>query len=43
MLGGPDRRTLFVIANTGSGPKMAEKSDGRIEIVRVDVPGTGLP
>ena len=43
MLGGPDRRTLFVITNTGSGPKMAERSDGRIEIVRVDVPGAGLP
>jgi len=43
MLGGPDRRTLFVITNTDSGPKMAEKSDGRIEIVRVDVPGAGLP
>jgi sugar lactone lactonase YvrE len=43
MLGGPDRRTLFVVTNTGSGPKMAEKSDGRIEIVRVDVPGAGLP
>jgi sugar lactone lactonase YvrE len=43
MLGGPDRRTLFVITNTDSGPKMAAKSDGRIEIVRVDVPGAGLP
>ena len=43
MLGGPDRRTLFVITNTGSGPKMADRSDGRIEIVRVDVPGAGLP
>ena len=43
MLGGPDRRTLFVITNTGSGPKMAAKSDGRIEFVRVDVPGAGLP
>jgi sugar lactone lactonase YvrE len=43
MLGGPDRRTLFVITNTGSGPKMAAKSDGRIEYVRVDVPGAGLP
>jgi sugar lactone lactonase YvrE len=43
MLGGPDRRTLFVITNTGSGPKMAEKSDGRIETVRVDVPGAGFP
>jgi sugar lactone lactonase YvrE len=43
MLGGPDRRTLFVLTNTGSGPAMAEKSDGRIEMVRVDVPGAGLP
>jgi len=43
MLGGPDRRTLFVITNTDSGLKMAEKTDGRIEIVRVDVPGAGLP
>ena len=43
MLGGPDRRTLFVITNTGSGPAMAEKSDGRIETIRVDVPGAGLP
>ena len=41
--GGPDRRTLFVITNTNSGPKMAEKTDGRIETVRVDVPGAGLP
>ena len=43
MLGGADRRTLFVITNTGSGPTMAEKSDGRIETIRVDVPGAGLP
>jgi sugar lactone lactonase YvrE len=43
MLGGADRKTLFVITNTGSGPKMAEKSDGRVEMVRVDVPGAGLP
>ena len=43
MLGGPDRRTLFVLTNTGSGPAMAEKTDGRIESYRVDVPGAGLP
>ena len=43
MLGGDDRRTLFVLTNTGSGPAMAEKRDGRIEAVRVDVPGAGLP
>ena len=43
MLGGPDRRTLFVLTNTGSGPAMAQKTDGRIETHRVDVPGAGLP
>ena len=43
MLGGDDRRTLFVCTNTGSGPAMAEKRDGRIEFVRVDIPGAGLP
>ena len=43
MLGGPDRRTLFLCTSTGSGPAMAEKTDGRIEIVPVDVPGAGLP
>lgn len=43
MLGGPDRRTLFVLTNTGSGPAMAKKTDGRVETVRVDVPGAGLP
>jgi len=35
MLGSPDRRTLFV-ATSGQGTD-------RIEIVRVDVPGDGLP
>ena len=43
MLGGLDRRTLFVCTNTGSGPSMAGKRDGRIEAVAVDVPGAGLP
>ncbi len=43
MLGGPDRRTLFVCTNTGSGPAMSQKRDGRIEFLRVDVPGAGLP
>ena len=43
MLGGADRRTLFVITNSGSGPATAEKREGRIEIMRVDVPGAGLP
>ena len=43
MLGGPDRRTLFICTSSGSGPAMASKRDGRIEFVRVDVPGVGLP
>jgi len=43
MLGGADRRTLFVITNTGSGPGTAERRDGRIETMRVDIPGAGLP
>jgi sugar lactone lactonase YvrE len=43
MLGGDDRRTLFICTNTGSGPAMAEKRDGRIDFLRVDVAGAGLP
>ncbi len=43
MLGGADRRTLFILTNTGSGPAMAQKKDGRIEMLQVDVPGAGLP
>jgi hypothetical protein len=43
MLGGDDRRTPFVLTNTGSGPAMADKTAGRIETYRVDVPGAGLP
>jgi sugar lactone lactonase YvrE len=43
MLGGEDRRRLFLCTSSGSGPGMAEKRDGRIEAVRVDVPGAGLP
>jgi sugar lactone lactonase YvrE len=43
MLGGDDRRTLFVCTNTGSGPTVADKTDGRVEAERVDVPGTGWP
>lgn len=43
MLGGADRRTLFVCTSTGSGPAMADKRDGATETVRVDVPGAGLP
>jgi sugar lactone lactonase YvrE len=43
MLGGKDRRTLFVITNSCSGPAAADRRDGRIETMRVDVPGAGWP
>lgn len=44
MLGGADRRTLFVCTAAHSDPAVcrAERT-GRIETVRVDVPGAGLP
>ncbi|HET58274.1 MAG TPA: hypothetical protein ENN35_07530 [Deltaproteobacteria bacterium] len=38
MLGGTDRRTLFV-CTSGAGPF----DGGRIEVVEVEVPGTGFP
>jgi sugar lactone lactonase YvrE len=43
MLGGDQRRTLFICTSTGSGSGMAGKNDGRIEYIDVDVPGAGLP
>ncbi|MGI9597825.1 MAG: SMP-30/gluconolactonase/LRE family protein [Acidimicrobiales bacterium] len=43
MLGGEDRRTLFVITNFTSGPDAETTRNGRVEIVEVDRPGAGLP
>jgi sugar lactone lactonase YvrE len=43
MLGGDDRRTLFICTAPGSGPERAGKTDGKIETARVSVPGAGLP
>jgi sugar lactone lactonase YvrE len=43
MLGGEDRRTLFICTAPGSGPERAGKTDGKIETVRVGVAGAGLP
>lgn len=43
MLGGPERKTLFICTCSGSGDAVADKRDGRIERIDVDVPGTGLP
>jgi len=44
MLGGEDRRTLFICCAEGSDPVRNEKErTGEIQQVRVDVPGAGLP
>ncbi len=44
MLGGDDRRTLFVCTAEGSNPAETVKTmTGRIEAARVDTPGAGLP
>jgi sugar lactone lactonase YvrE len=44
MLGGDDRKTLYVLTASGSDPQdCAAKRLGRIEAVRVDVAGAGLP
>ena len=44
MLGGPDRRTLFVLTGGTHQPEEARvQRSGRIETVRVDVPGAGWP
>jgi len=44
MLGGSDRQTLFVLSAPLVGPEAAlDQKLGRIETVRVDVPGAGLP
>jgi sugar lactone lactonase YvrE len=43
MLGGEDRKTLFICTAPASGPDRAGKTDGKIEITRVSVAGAGLP
>jgi sugar lactone lactonase YvrE len=44
MLGGDDRRTLFVLTSPATSRAECRKARGaRIETVRVDVPGAGLP
>lgn len=43
MLGGPERRTLFICTCLQSGPGTAELRSGRIETVEVSVPGAGWP
>ncbi|MEM7018803.1 MAG: SMP-30/gluconolactonase/LRE family protein [Pseudomonadota bacterium] len=44
MLGGPERRTLFILTAKDSHPdKAAESKSGRVEIIEVEHPGAGLP
>lgn len=43
MLGGPDRKTLFICTAPDSNPAKTGDCRGRIEIIDVDVPGSGLP
>jgi sugar lactone lactonase YvrE len=43
MLGGPERRTLFLCTAADSDPAKTGDRTGRIETVTVDVPGAGLP
>jgi sugar lactone lactonase YvrE len=43
MLGGPERRTLFLCTAESSDPKDADARTARIEWVEVEVPGAGLP
>jgi sugar lactone lactonase YvrE len=44
MLGGEDRRTLYCLtAPSSHAAHLTGKTDGRIERIRVDVPGDGLP
>lgn len=44
MLGGPQRRHLFICTATSGDPKLCrDQRDGRIEVVEVEVPGAGLP
>jgi len=44
MLGGPQRRHLFICTAASSDPLLCrEQRGGRIEVVEVEVPGAGLP
>ncbi|HZZ35851.1 MAG TPA: SMP-30/gluconolactonase/LRE family protein [Caulobacteraceae bacterium] len=44
MLGGSDRKTLYVLTSKGSDPEQCRAHrSGRIEAVEVDVAGAGLP
>jgi sugar lactone lactonase YvrE len=42
-LGGNDRKTLYLLTNTHVGLASATAMGGKVEALRVDVPGVGLP
>ncbi|MYK81019.1 MAG: SMP-30/gluconolactonase/LRE family protein, partial [Gammaproteobacteria bacterium] len=44
MLGGPDRKTLYIPTTIIAGPEeLARERKSKIETVEVDVPGAGWP
>jgi len=44
MLGGDDRKTLFIMTAESSNPVDSESNrSGRVETIRVDIPGAGSP
>ncbi|MDJ0865009.1 MAG: SMP-30/gluconolactonase/LRE family protein [Myxococcota bacterium] len=43
MLGGPERRTLFICTAAESDPAKTTDRQGRIELLEVETPGAGLP
>jgi len=43
MLGGHDRRTLYLCTCGEAVPERPGRRSGRLESVRVDIPGAGLP
>ena len=47
MLGGPDRRTLFLLSAEWGGPEAVEtqlaRRTGRVSVVEVDIAGAGWP
>lgn len=43
-LGGPDRRTLFLLSSPDAYPKrLIGTRLSRVDVVTVDIPGAGLP
>lgn len=43
-LGGPTRRTLFLLSSTGAYPKrLIGTRESRVDMVTVEIPGAGLP